>query len=577
MNCMKKWIGIAILFSLSGCAVSPEATPESEAKTTPQDVLAPRVNHNTVIDEEVLYLLMTAELAGQRNQYDLALDAYLQAARRVDDARIAERAVKIGMFLKDEKRTREALDIWLSKDQNNMPARKFAVLLAIKNSDRKAAVDNLDVILSDDPAGFEGGMLEIIKALEKEGRTQFIYQVLDDLSQLHPDDSGLIFLQALVASLLPDNELAQQKINRVLELQPDWNKAIIFQAQLAGRTGDVKKAREYLEKAVKQAPDDRQLRKMLLEVLVSAGAYDDAIKLCQAVLDENPDDGETQFTMALIYLQQNQVDKAESYLEKLLSDHEWEGRASFYLGKIELEKQQPGKALKWFDRAAASGYGFDAEMASVSILLNQKQLEEVEGRIKKMDAKYPEQHLRILMMKAELYNQWGRYQEAYDELSNGLNETPNNRDVLYARALIAERLNKLDVLEADLTKILDKNPDDVAALNALGYTLTDDTQRFDDAEKYLVRALELKPDEAVIIDSYGWLQFKRGKYDLALEYLNKAYEKQQENEIAAHIAEVLWVMGKTQESKDFFEPIFKKYPDDEYLLKFKNRFMPSEL
>lgn len=573
---MKKWISIAIIFSLWGCAVSPEATSDSEAETTPQDVLAPRVNHNAVIDEEVLYLLMTAELAGQRNQYDLALDAYLQAARRVDDARIAERAVKIGMFLKDEKRTREALDIWLSKDPNNMPARKFAVLLAIKNADRKAAVDNLEAILADDPAGFEAGMLEIVKALEKEGRTQFIYDVLNDLAELHPDDSGLIFLQAVVASLLPNNELAQQKITRVLALQPDWNKAIIFQAQLAGRSGDVTKAREYLEKAVKQAPDDKQLRKMLLEVLVNTGAYDEAIKLCQSALDENPDDGEAQFTMALIYLQQSQVDKAENHLEKLLSNPEWEGRASYYLGKIEIDRQQPEKALKWFDRAEASGYGFDAEIASVSLLLNQKQLEEAEARIKRMEAKYPDQHLRILMMKAELYNQWGKHQEAYDELSNALKDVPDNRDVLYARALIAERLGKLDVLEADLNKILDKNPDDVAALNALGYTLTDKTQRYDDAEKYLVRALELKPDEAVIIDSYGWLQFKRGKYELALEYLKKAYDKQQENEIAAHIAEVLWVMGKTKEAKEFFEPVFKKYPDDGYLLDFKKRFMPNE-
>lgn len=573
---MNKWIGIAIIFSLSGCAVSPQATSETDVKMTPQEALAPRVNRNTVIDEEVLYLLMAAELAGQRNQYDLALDAYLQAAKRVDDARIAERAVKIGMFLKDERRTQEALEIWLSKDPGNLPARKFAVLLAIKNTDRKAAVDNLDAIFQEDPAGFEGGMLEMIKALEKEGRTQFIYDVLEDLNQAHPEQSGLLFLQAVVASVLHDNALAQKKIDQVLELQPDWNKAIIFQAQLAGRSGDMAKAREFLEKAVKQAPDDKQLRKMLLEVLVNTGAFDDAIKLCQTVLDENPDDGETLFTMALIYMQQNQIDKAENYLEKALNDAEWEGQASFYLGKIELDKQRPDKALKWFDRAGSGGYGFEADMAAVSVLLSQKELSEAEARIKKMDNKYPDQHLRVLMIKAELYNQWGKHQEAYDVLTMALKNAPDSRDVLYARALIAERLDKLDVLEADLQKILEKNPDDVGALNALGYTLTDRTQRYEEAEKYLLKAIRLQPEEAVIIDSYGWLQFKRGKYDLALDYLQKAYGKQQENEIAAHIAEVLWAMGREKEARDFFEPIFKKYPDDEYLLKFKQRFLPGE-
>jgi len=573
---MNKWIGALIVFSLSGCAISPETTAEAESKMTPQEALAPRANTNTVIDEEVLYLLMAAELAGQRNQYDLALDAYLQAAKRVDDPRIAERAVKIGMFLKDEKRTREALEIWLSKDGQNLSARKFAALLAIKAGDLDSTVDNLDVIYLEDPAGFEGGMLEMMKALEKEGRTQFMYDVLDALNERHPDQAGLLFLQAVAASVLRDNVLAQQKITRVLELQPDWNKAIIFQAQLAGRSGDLIKAREYLEKAVKQAPDDKQLRKMLLELLVNAGAYDDAIKLCQSVLDVVPDDGETLFAMALIYMQQDQVTRAENTLEKLLNDSEWEGRASFYLGKIQIDKDRPDKALRWFERAEEAGFGFEADMAAVSLLLNQKELDEAEARIKKMDNKYPEQHLRILMVKAELYNQWGKHREAFDVLTVALRDAPENRDLLYARALVAERLDKLDVLESDLQKILDKNPDDVGALNALGYTLTDKTQRYDEAERYLDKAMRLKPDEAVIIDSYGWLQFKKGKYDLALEYLKKAYDKQQENEIAAHIAEVLWVMGRDKEAKEFFEPIYKKSPDDEYLLKFKKRFLSAD-
>ncbi|BBL60046.1 tetratricopeptide repeat protein [Methylomonas koyamae] len=572
---MNKWIATAIVLSLAGCAVAPEKEATVEGRPAKVDGLESRVNRNTVIDEEVLYLLMAAELAGQRNQYDLAMDAYLQAAKRVDDPRIAERAVKIGLFLKDETRTREALTVWLSKDGKNLAARKFAALLAIKNSDRKAALDNLDAMLVDDPAGFEAGLLEMSKLLEKEGRTQFTYDVLDELAQMRPAHAGIFFVQAVLASVLQQNELAQQKISQALLLEPDWNKAVIFQAQLAGRAGDLVKAREYLEKAVKQAPNDKQLRKMLLEVLVSNRDYDDAIKLCQSVLDDKPDDPETLFTLALIHMQQNQVDKAENTLEKLLSNPEWEGQASFYLGKIELDQQRPEKALAWFDRVEEGNYAFDADMAAVSLLMGQKRLDDVEARVKRMEVKYPEQRLRILMVKAELYNQSGRYQEAFDALSLALKEAPENRDVLYARALVAERLDKLDVLEADLLKILEKKPDDVAALNALGYTLVDRTQRYDEAAKYLGKAIELQPDEPVIVDSYGWLLYKQGKLALALEYLRKAYEKQPENEIAAHIAEVLWEMGDKKQARELFDAAFKKSPDDEYLLEFKKRFLQN--
>lgn len=573
---MNKWINIAILFCLAGCSTVPDQPLEVENDLAQQELSGNSIRHNPVIDEEVLYLLMAAELAGQRNQYYLAMDAYLQAAKRVDDPRIAERAVKIGLFLKDEKRTQEALAVWLSKDGKNLAARKFAVLLAIKNADQKATLDNLNFMLSDDPAGFESGLLEMVKILEKEGRIQFTYDVLEELGRQHPMQSEVFFVQAVLASLLPNNTLAQEKIAYVLQLQPDWNKAVIFQAQLAGRGGDLAKAREYLEKAVKQAPQDLQLRKMLLEVMVNTGAYDDALRLCQSALEEKPDDADALFSIALVYLQQNQFEKAENALEKLAGNPEWEGQANFYLGKIEMDRRRPEKALTYFDRVQSGNYAFDASMAAVSILLNQKRIDEAEHRIKRMDSKYPEQKVRIMMLKAELYNQAGKYQEAFEILTQALKDVPDNRDVLYARSLVAERIDRLDILEADLQKILQKNPDDVGALNALGYTLADKTQRLDEAGKYLEHALQLQPDEAVIVDSYGWLQFKLGKSVQALEYLKKAYAKAPENEIAAHIAEVLWSIGNIKEAKDFFEPIYKKNPEDEYLLNFRKRFLSTE-
>lgn len=573
---MKKWIPIAILCCLAACSVTPTTSPEAESEILPQENFANVSSQQSVIDEEVLYLLMTAELAGQRNQYFLAMDAYLQAAKRVDDPRIAERAVKIGLFLKDEKRTKEALDVWLAKDDKNLGARKFAVLLAIKSADAKSATDNLEALLTDDPAGFESSLLDMLKLLEKEGRTQFTYDVLEAIHQRYPNQVEVLFVQAILASIMPDKDLAQQKIDAVLKLQPDWNKALVLQAQIAGRNGDLPKTRVFLEKALKQSPDDIQIRKMLLEVLTNMGAYDDAIHLCMTVLEEKPEDAESIFALALIYIQQNQFDKAENYLDKLLNNPDWSSQANFYLGKLEMERHRSDKALARFDKVVAGNYAFDAELASISILLNQKRMDEVEVRIKHMELKYPEHKIRTLMLKAEYLNQATRYLEAFEVLTSALNEMPDNRDILYARALIAERVNRLDVLESDLKKILQKNPDDVSALNAYGYTLTDKTDRYDEAEKYLDKALQLQPEEAVIIDSYGWLQFKRGNPQKALEYLRKAYAKSPENEIAAHVAEVLWVLGNHKEAKDFFDLAFKKSPNDEYLLEFKRKFLSAE-
>jgi len=145
--------------------------------------------------------------------------------------------------------------------------------------------------------------------------------------------------------------------------------------------------------------------------------------------------------------------------------------------------------------------------------------------------------------------------------------------LLYTRALIAQHLNKLDVLEKDLKQLLAKDPKNAEALNALGYSLLDDPNRYAEAEHYLQQAIQLRPEEAVIIDSYGWLQFKLGRPQIALDYLQRAYAKQPENEIAAHIAEVLWSLGRKTEAKKLFDKAIKNAPEDEYLLDFQQRIL----
>ena len=569
---MNRCIVVTMVFVLAGCSATPEKLEAIDSANTEREVLATAQEQKAAIDEEVLYLLMAAELAGQRNQYDLALDAYLQAAKRVDDPRIAERAVKIGLFLKDEKRTQEALAIWLDKDGKNLSARKFALLIAIKNANQEVAVANIKALLNEDPAGFEAGLLELVKLFEKEGRVKFTLDALNQVASQNAEQPNLLFVQAVLASMLPDLALAQEKITRVLELQPDWNRAIIFQAQLAGRLGEMSQAKRYLEKAIKLAPEDIVLKRMLVEVLVNSDALDDAVRLSQTILEQKPDDPETLMSLALIHLQQNQLDRGEVYLEKLVLNPDWDDQAVFYLGKLQQQRKQYDKALAWFDRVIEGRFAFEANMSAVAILLNSNRVDEAQQRLLKMEERFPEQHLRILMLKAEILNQQGNHQAAFNELTVALKEMPDNPDILYTRALIAEKLNKLDVLEADLIKVLEKNPEDVRALNALGYTLADRTNRYEDADHYLQRALQLQPDEPVVIDSFGWLLYKKGMADRALPYLKRAYEKQPETEIAAHVIEVLLHLGEKKQARELFEAINKKTPQDEFINKIRSLF-----
>jgi Flp pilus assembly protein TadD len=231
--------------------------------------------------------------------------------------------------------------------------------------------------------------------------------------------------------------------------------------------------------------------------------------------------------------------------------------------------------MAWYDKVTNGPFAFEASMATISLRLKNKQFMEAESRLNKLPAQFPKQKLRIILLQAEFYSQQKLYQKAYDLLTAALLDSPEQKELLYTRALTAERIGKLDILEVDLKKILTKNPDNAEALNALGYTLLGMPGRYAEAEIYLGRALRLQPNEAVIMDSYGWLQFKLGNASTALDYLQKAYSKQQENEIAAHLAEVLWVLGRKDEAKKLFAKAFKEAPEDEYLLDFKQRILNS--
>jgi len=559
-----------LLFLLVGCVNSPERD-ETESEVS-VEVEKDKVEKRTEISPDVMYLLLTAEIAGQRNRYGVALDGYLEAAKRVDDVRVTERAAKIGLFLKDNQKTTEAVSLWLAQDGSNLTARKIAVLSALKEGDEAKAVEHLNKMLEDDPAGFENTLLDLTRLLGKEVRADFLFNVLEGVAKKHPDHAVVFFVQAMLAGQLNKVEVAREKVNRAIALQPDWDKALILHAQLSVHRGDFDLAKADLEKILKKSPENIRVRKLLAQVLMKSNALDQAQAEYKKVLKTEVEDGESQFALALIYLQQKNEKEASAYLKKLVNRRGWDAQASYYLGRLAFNNEHYDEALVWFDKVTKGPYRYEASMAAVSVLLEQGNYLEAELRLKKLNENFPLKRINILLLRAEVLTRQKKYQTAFDQLSRALKDFPEHRDLLYGRALVAEKIDRLDVLESDLKRILLKNPNDVAVLNALGYTLVDRTKRYTEAAKYLQQALKLSPENPLIMDSMGWLMFKQGRYQESLELLKAAYEKQAENEIAVHLAEVLQVLGRHEEANKLIKAAIEKTPEDAYLLKYKQRF-----
>ena len=578
MSILRLFPVLSLVF-LVACATAPEQVSTPKASVKPVElankplVKKQQKEDKTSLDPDVLFMLLTAELAGQRGQYDVALEGYLEAAKRVHDPRLTERAAMIALYIKDGNKSNEAVSLWLKQDPNNLSARKIAALSALKAGNKQQAVEQLSALLKNDPAGFEKSLFEIAGALQKEGSVPFIYDVMEALSVKHPGQASVYFIQSLLAADMKNQGLAERKVEQALRLQPNWDKALFLQAQMAVYSEDYKRAEILLRTDALKYPDNQKFKKMLAQVLIKSAKYEEAGEVYKTLFDNDPKDYESQFSLGLVQLQLDHDGKAEDIFKQLLEQAEWRNQASFYLGKIEEKRDNTENALTWFDKVSEGPFQFEAAVTSVSLLAKGRQFDRAEQRLKVLPSKFPKQKPRIVLIQAELYNQQKQYEKAFNYLTGELKNYPGQEELLYSRALIADRMGKLAVMEADLQKILAKSPDNVEALNALGYSLADKTTRYAEAETYLLHALRLKPDEAVILDSYGWLKYKMGNHHVALDYLQRAYDKQPENEIVAHLAEVLWVSGKKDEARKLFEKAIDDAPDDAYLLNFKNKFL----
>jgi predicted Zn-dependent protease len=581
------FLSVISIILLGSCAVETEKPSPAEV-VTPQKVSfveastevkleksgLPPLEAKTAIDPDVMYLMLAAELAMQRQQFGLAYEAYMELAKRVKDQRFAEQAAKMALQIKDSRKTTDAISAWMNQEPKNVTAKKVAALNALRGNDKKIAAKELNALLTTEPDNFENALLELSNILQKEGKEKFVYDTLEVLATKTTSSKPIIyFVQSLLSIQMKNNVQAEKKIEQTLILKPDWEHPLLIQAQLALMANNFLGAKTLLNTAILKHPNNPAFKKLLAQMLIKTTEYEAAAELYQTLITQTPSDGENYIALALINLQLNRDTNAETILKTLAEKAEWASQANFYLGKIEEKRNNTEAAVVMFDKVKDGGFELDAGVSIINLLAKDGKYADIDLRLDVLVKKFPAQKLRFVLMQASLYNQQNQAEKAFSLLSETLLQMPDEKDLLYTRALVAEHLGKLDLLESDLKRILTKDANNSEALNALGYTLLSDKKRIAEAEKYLQRAIKLQPNEPVIMDSFGWLQFKLGNYLQAVKYLQLAYEKQNSGEIAAHLCEVLWMMNKKEDAQKLLDEALKASPEDTDLLDFKKRFL----
>lgn len=575
---MMKQIGIIaplLGLMLAGCSTlggKQPTEPETSAKAA-VEVKAPEIQlPDIALTPELLYKLVAAEIAGNRGQLDIAVQYYVDAALQTRDPRIIERATRIAMFANDFDAALATARLWVTIEPDLLKAKRTETRLLVITGDVPAAVKAIsDLLKMGDNS--EAAFNDIVLLLSRETNRENVFLVMQQVVEGFPNNPAALYALSRVAEQAGKFDVALQLAAKALKLRPQWTEVEQQTARILHLQGKNRQAADFL-KGVLAVHENTALRLMYARMLVEGRRFDEARAQFEIVHNQSPEDNDILFALGVLALQSSDLDAAERYLSKLAEAGDRRIEAAYYLGQIAENRKDYPQAIRWYSSVSSGEYAFEARMRVASLLAKTGDLD---GALSLLDATSTgneEQVIRVYLARGDAMREVGEYARGVELYNEALKQYPDNTDLLYARALMAERIGKVDVLVSDLGKIIAKEPNHAHALNALGYTLVDHTQRIDEARVYLERAYALLPDDPAILDSMGWLNYRMGNHPEALKFLTRAYDLNKDVEIAAHLGEVLWVLGEQSRARKVWSRGLEEAPNDQTLREVMKRFLP---
>ena len=517
------------------------------------------------LDAQTLYSLLLAEIALQRGAPSLAARAYQDLLKNTNDYRVAERAVQVALSAQNYEESLAAARRWLELEPNSIPAHQTVAGILVSRGKLEEAKPHLKKILAAEGTNIGQGFLLLHKLLGRHPNKAEALAVVQELSRDYPNLPETHVAQARAALAADNKALALQQIDVALSMRPDWEDAALFKVQILMQV-DTGKAQEYFVAYLREQPRARDMRLAYARFLVQEKQYTPARDEFKRLLTDFPEQAEVPLAIGLLSMQLRDLEAAEIYFRKTLElGVRDDDSVRLYLGQLNEELKRWDEARQWYE-SIDGPQAFNAQLRIAGMLARQGKLAEARALLQGMDVSTNQQRTQVVSAESTLLREAKQYQEAFNVLSRALEKLPNHPDLLYDYAMAAEKIDRIDILESSLKKLIQVKPDNAHAYNALGYTLADRTTRLDEARQYLDKAIQLAPNDAFILDSLGWLQYRMKEYANAVTTLRHALSVRADPEIAAHLGEVLWVSGDKQEAKKIWDSALKDNPDHEALL-----------
>lgn len=567
---------------LAGCAPHvQEIRPDKKTATAPaavEETPAPPEAQLPALDltPGLLYRFLLAEIAGQRGRLGDSAALHLELARETRDPRIARRATEIGLHGRRTDIALAAARLWREADPASPQARQTLISLLAAEGRHDELSGMVAALLAAEPAHLAQNLAHLNRLFARLRDRKAARLLVDQLTEPYLDRAEAHYARAVAAHDAGEPVDALAAIRRARTLRPDWENAALAEAQM---TTDRAKAMTVLADFVAAHPQARDARLAYARALVNDKRYEEARRHFRALLEQGAADpaknGDIVFAVAVLSLQLDDAAAAEPHLRKLVEiGHAEADKARFYLGQIAAEGKRWDEALAWFAAVGPGEHYLNARLHAANVLAKRGDVDAARRHLAETETAAPRERVQLLLGEAQLLRDADRNADAHAVLAAALEKDPDQPELLYETALLAEKLGRPDELETRLRRLIELRPDHAHAHNALGYSLADRNLRLDEARALIDRALELAPNDPFILDSQGWVLFRLGQTQGALDVLQRAFGIRADPEIAAHLGEVLWTLGRRDEARATWDKARREHPANAVLAETIKRFLP---
>jgi tetratricopeptide (TPR) repeat protein len=560
------FLAVAVLaVTLGGCVGIP-AQPRAGSDTPGMQVAG--------LSEDLIYEYLLGSVAARRGEGETAASAMFRAAQLSENADITLQAFSLSMDAGLYEQALELSDLMGKIDPDGPPERRLTMrlqaLIALEQED--GVFDTLVSLVEILPEGESELMTFVAQTLGRQSDPGRWIELMTRFADYFDSRPSAQIALAWFGYRTGEVAIAEEAMSRAMALRPGWEDAAMLKLSHLREQGDNEAASAYVIAFLEAFPDRSRLRLTYGRFLAEQNDNIAALAQFEKLLEYEPQNIDARYAAGVLSQNLADLPAARGHFEAILGAQPNEDRARLYLGQILSELGDTEAALDLLGEVADPELYFDAQIRIGFVLADAKRVDEALSHLSDLTPKSQDDQVRMYLAREQVLRESDQAEKALSLLNAALIDIPDHPDLLYSRGLVTALLDRIEDHERDMRRLIEMEPDNPHAYNALGYTLADKTDRLAEAQELIEKALALLPGDPFILDSLGWVHYRRGELEVALEYLQMAMEQQPDAEIAAHLGEVLWTLGQKDQAVLIWQDGQRNNPENAVLIETLRKF-----